>query len=77
MMQYGNNFGLLNGDQLLVLKPQQAPSQFRLNGGALSAVPVNDTLAQRALAYTLWPVWAYQNERYRVSGLLPPVFSPQ
>lgn len=66
MMQYDNNFGLLSGDQLLVLKPQQAASQFQLNGGALTPIAVDKNLARRALAYTLWPVWAYQSERYRV-----------
>ncbi|MBP7548489.1 MAG: sulfatase-like hydrolase/transferase, partial [Corallincola sp.] len=66
MMQYDNNFGLLSGDQLLVLKPQQPPSQFQLTAKGLSAAAVDDHLARRALAYTLWPVWAYQSERYRV-----------
>lgn len=66
MMQYDNNFGLLSGDQLLVLKPQHPPSQFRLTAEGLAAAAVDDSLAKRALAYTLWPVWAYQSERYRV-----------
>ncbi len=66
IMQYGDNYGYLKGDQLLVLQPERAPTQYRyrIEGEKLSPVAVDPTLAKTALAHALWPSWAYRNERY-------------
>ncbi|NII09729.1 LTA synthase family protein [Oleiagrimonas sp. C23AA] len=68
IMQYGNNYGYLRGDQLLVLEPQRTPRQFRYlrDSHELEPVALDDELRRLAHAHALWPSWAYQNERYRV-----------
>ncbi len=70
IMQYGDNYGYLKNDRLLVLQPGQSAEQFRyqVTGEKLTAEPVDPTLARLALAHALWPSWAYFNERY---GLPP------
>jgi len=66
LMQYDNNFGFLQGDSLMVLAPQRAPAQFQYRRGqVLAAQAVDNDLARKALAHTLWPVWAYLHQRYR------------
>ncbi len=71
IMQYGDNYGYLKGNQLLVLQPGQSAEQFRYEvvGEKLLTEPVDPTLAHIALAHALWPSWAYFNERYA----LPPL----
>lgn len=68
IMQYGNNYGYLRGDELLVLEPQRTPRQFRYvrASHALEPVALDEDLRRLAHAHALWPSWAYQNERYRV-----------
>jgi phosphoglycerol transferase MdoB-like AlkP superfamily enzyme len=70
IMQYGDNYGYLKHDQLLVLQPGQPAEQFHYekNGEKLTQVPVEPPLGQLALAHALWPSWAYFNQRY----VLPP-----
>ncbi|WP_426702318.1 LTA synthase family protein [Rhodanobacter sp. Col0626] len=70
IMQYGDNYGYLKGDQLLVLQPGQSAKQFhyQVEGEQLTPVPVDPTLDRLALAHALWPSWAYFNQRY----VLPP-----
>ena len=66
IMQYGDNYGYLQADQLLVLQPGQAAEQFHYQRGGetFTATTVDSTLAERALAHALWPSWAYANQRY-------------
>jgi phosphoglycerol transferase MdoB-like AlkP superfamily enzyme len=68
IMQYGDNYGYLQGDQLMVLQPDTAPRQFHydLPQEKLTPTPVDSTLAERALAHALWPSWAYFNQRYNL-----------
>jgi phosphoglycerol transferase MdoB-like AlkP superfamily enzyme len=70
IMQYGDNYGYLKGDQLLVLQPGQPAKQFhyQVEGEKLAEVPVDPVLDKLALAHALWPSWAYFNQRY----VLPP-----
>jgi len=70
IMQYGDNFGYLKGDTLLVLEPERPATQFgyRREGEVLTPQAVDAALAEEALAHALWPGWAYFNQRYR----LPP-----
>jgi phosphoglycerol transferase MdoB-like AlkP superfamily enzyme len=70
IMQYGDNYGYLKGDQLLVLGPQKAPVQFRYGQPeTYEPMPVDELLAREALAHALWPSWAYREGRYA----LPPL----
>jgi hypothetical protein len=70
IMQYGDNYGYLKYDQLVVLQPHQSAKQFHYDVGAetLTPVPLDPTLDKLALAHALWPSWAYFNQRY----VLPP-----
>ncbi len=66
IMQYRDNHGYLQGDQLLVLQPQQPAEQFRYqrDGETLTSTNVDPALAKLALAHALWPSWAYTQQRY-------------
>ena len=68
IIQYGDNYGYLQADQLLVLQPGQAAEQFHYQRGGetFTATAVDPALAERALAHALWPSWAYANQRYVV-----------
>jgi phosphoglycerol transferase MdoB-like AlkP superfamily enzyme len=70
IMQYGDNYGYLKHDQLLVLQPGQPAEQFQyqVDGETLTPVAVDPALDRLALAHALWPSWAYFNQRY----VLPP-----
>ncbi|MEP7184528.1 MAG: LTA synthase family protein [Rhodanobacter sp.] len=70
IMQYGDNFGYLSDDQLLVLRPGKTAKQFHyeVNGEKLTPVDVDLALEKVAHAHALWPSWAYFNQRYK----LPP-----
>jgi phosphoglycerol transferase MdoB-like AlkP superfamily enzyme len=75
IMQYGDNYGYLKGDELLVLEPHKPPTQYRYGvaGETLAPEAVDPALAKEALAHALWPSWAYLNQRYR----LPPASMQQ
>jgi phosphoglycerol transferase MdoB-like AlkP superfamily enzyme len=75
IMQYGDNYGYLKGDQLLVLQPGQPAAQFHYDVAdqQLTPVAVDPALSRRALAHALWPSWAYFNQRY---GLPPKSLQP-
>jgi len=65
MMQYGENYGYLKQDQLVVLEPHRAPTQYRYAAPAsYQPMPLDDTLAREALAHVLWPSWAYAKHAY-------------
>ncbi|MBB3228653.1 phosphoglycerol transferase MdoB-like AlkP superfamily enzyme [Luteibacter sp. Sphag1AF] len=67
VMQYGDNFGYLKGDQLVVYEPHKPASQFHYDGRALlTPTAVDPLLASEALATALWPSWAYKEQRYRM-----------
>ncbi|MDP3517765.1 MAG: LTA synthase family protein [Pseudohongiella sp.] len=69
-MQFDQNFALLEGNQLTILRPQQQPvsgiydqqsKTVVLNAGAPSQARV-----QRALAQVLLPSWLYRQQAYQV-----------
>jgi phosphoglycerol transferase MdoB-like AlkP superfamily enzyme len=65
IMQYGDNYGYLQGDRLLVLGPQKAPVQYVYTAPeTYTPVEVDAVLAREALAHALWPSWAYREGRY-------------
>lgn len=69
IMQYGDNYGYLKGERLLVLEPQRQPSQFHCcgKGHVGETQAVDAALAEEALAHALWPDWAYFNQGYRLA----------
>lgn len=70
MMQFGDNYGYLRDDRLVVLEPGKPPRNSRYVAPA-EYIPLeaDPALEREALAHVLWPSWAYSNERYA----LPPV----
>ncbi|KJV35833.1 LTA synthase family protein [Luteibacter yeojuensis] len=68
IMQYGDNYGYLKGDTLLVLRPNQPPTQYHytVDGEKLDPQPVDPQLEKVGLAHALWPSWAYSHQRYRL-----------
>ena len=70
IMQYGDNYGYLKNDTLVVLRPNQPATQYHygVQGEKLDPEAVDATLEKTALAHALWPSWAYGHQRYR----LPP-----
>lgn len=70
LMQYGDNYGYLAGDRLLVLQPHAEPREFTWDARRATLEPraTDPALAELALAQVSWPSWAYLNQRYT----LPP-----
>jgi len=68
IMQYGDNYGYLKGDRLIVLRPNQPATQYHylIEGEKLDLQPVDARLEKEALAHALWPSWAYSKQRYRL-----------
>jgi len=72
MMQYGENYGYLRGDELLVLAPHQAPTQYRYAApDAYTPADVDTALFNEALSHVLWPSWVYGNGSYTLPQLHP------
>lgn len=70
MMQYGENYGYLREDQLLVLEPHRPPAQFRYQApDTYTPVDTDPALAEETLAHALWPDWAYRNQAYTLPQL--------
>lgn len=68
IMQYGDNYGYLRNDTLVVLRPNQPAAQYRYTvaGEKLEPEAVDPQLEKVALAHALWPSWAYGHQRYRL-----------
>jgi phosphoglycerol transferase MdoB-like AlkP superfamily enzyme len=70
MMQYGENYGYLKGDELMVLEPHRDATQYRYAAPETYApMPTDPALAREALAHVLWPSWVYQNHAYTLPHL--------
>ena len=70
MMQYGDNYGYLKGDQLVVLEPGRPPSQYSYSAPATYTPQTLDPqLARQAHAHALWPDWAYRHHAYTLPHL--------
>ena len=70
MMQYGENYGYLKQDALLVLEPHRAATQYRYQAPeTYTPVPVDPAFAREALAHVLWPSWVYQQQAYTLPHL--------
>lgn len=72
IMQYGDNFGYLKGDSLLVIEPGKDPREYRYMAAASMRdekyipIDIDPALRDEALAFALWPSWAYREERYKL-----------
>ncbi len=67
IMQYGDNYGYMKGDKVLVLLPHKPAQEFAYDGKVtLTPTVVDPALAREALGHALWPSWAYREERYRL-----------
>lgn len=70
MMQYGENYGYLKEDSLLVLQPHRAPTQYRYaSPDAYTQESVNPDLLKESLSHALWPSWVYRNNYYTLPRL--------
>lgn len=69
IMQYGDRYGYLRGDQLTVLEPHLDPQQFRYTAPE-SFEPMSEdrTLVELARAHALWPFSVYRDKSYTVSN---------
>ena len=77
MMQYGENYGYMKDDILVVLAPQRDATQYRYTApDTYDPMPVDDKLAREALAHVLWPEWVYQNHAYTLPQLRPKTPAP-
>ncbi len=67
IMQYGDRYGYLQGDQLTVLEPHLDPQQFRYQAPeTFEPVPADEALIRLARAHALWPFSVYRDKSYTV-----------
>lgn len=72
MMQYEQNYGWMEGNRMVVLRPEKEPAFAHYNRqtkhlSAAEAPPADgEALARRALAHALLPAWLYREQRYRL-----------
>lgn len=72
MMQYEQNYAWMEGDRVVVLRPEQAPAHARYDRATkhlrdIDVPPADgDALAKRALAHVLLPAWLYREQRYQI-----------
>jgi phosphoglycerol transferase MdoB-like AlkP superfamily enzyme len=71
MMQYNDHLAWMEGDRVVVLRPEKAPTHGRYlpKTKHLEVVsPPEDAAAleKRALAHSLLPAWLYREQRYRL-----------
>lgn len=72
MMQYEQNYGWMEGNRIVVLRPEKEPAfahydRSKKHLGEAEATPADgNALARRALAHALLPAWLYREQRYRL-----------
>src|SRR5690606_25102081 len=71
MMQYEQNYGFMEGNDLVVLRAEKQPVLATYDPaakqlGADSVLADDDPRARRALAHSLLPSWLYREQRYRL-----------
>lgn len=71
MMQYNENYAWMEGEQVVVLRPDKAPAHGRYDRAkkrleATSAPADAAALERRALAHSLLPAWLYREQRYKL-----------
>ncbi|MGZ0708366.1 LTA synthase family protein [Coraliomargarita sp. W4R53] len=66
-MQYGENYCMMEGDELVILRPEKAPTFALYDFAAkklLESDRQNPEQANRALAHALLPSWLYRKQLY-------------
>lgn len=71
MMQYEQHYAWMEGDRVVILRPEKAPEHARYDKAKKhlqSAEPPAEakTLERRALAHSLLPAWLYREQRYKL-----------
>ena len=72
MMQYEQHYGWMEGQRLVILRPEKEPAHAIYDPAAkrlaLATEPPADAaeLERRALAHVLLPSWLYREQRYRL-----------
>lgn len=71
MMQYEQNFGFMEGNELVVLRAEKPPVIATYDPAAKQlgedrTLSADDPRARRALAHSLLPSWLYREQRYRL-----------
>ncbi len=71
MMQYEQHYAWMEGDQVVILRPEKTPEHARYDRTKKHlqpAAPPADAAARerRALAHALLPAWLYREQRYRL-----------
>lgn len=73
MMQYGENYGYLREDALVVLEPHRPASQYAYAApDTYAPASLDERLFREALSHVLWPTWAYRNHFYTLPHLRLP-----
>lgn len=71
MMQYGENYGYLKHDSLVVLEPLRPATQWRYAApDEYAPAALDEALRREALAHALWPDLAYRSKGYTLPHLL-------
>lgn len=70
MMQYKDNYAWMEGQELVVLRPEKDPTFGHYDTQTKKVIvkdkPANgDTLVKRAIAHALLPDWLYSEQRYQ------------
>lgn len=70
MMQYGENYGYLKHDTLVVLEPHRPATQYAYAApDAYMPAKLDEGLFKEALSHVLWPTWVYRNNSYTLPHL--------
>lgn len=70
MMQYGDNYGYLKGEKLVVLEPHRTPTQYHYEAPeSYAPETLDESLFKEALSHVLWPTWMYKNHYYTLPHL--------
>ena len=71
MMQYEQHYAWMEGDQVVILRPEKAPEHARYDKTKKHLQPAEPPVAEkalerRALAHALLPAWLYREQRYKL-----------
>jgi phosphoglycerol transferase MdoB-like AlkP superfamily enzyme len=66
MMQFANNFAFMEENRVVILQKEREPLQFIYTNNQLTPATIDPELHHTALAYSIWPVRAYQSKSYRL-----------
>lgn len=70
IMQYGENQAFMEGERVVVLRPDLEPAQFVHADGELLPAPLDPALADRALGHAVLASWLYDQQAYAAPRLI-------